>query len=179
MARKESYVTISDEGRDKGKVFRLTEMNSTPGEKWAIRALLAVARNGVDIDDSVLRSGFQGIAYVGLKALTKIRFEDAEPLLDEMWDTCVRICPNTTDRSVVRGIIESDVKEIWTRLMLRWEAIKLHVDFFPQGDQSAPSTSQTNSTTSPLPNIPTSPQASEPRYHPAKRRRPSLARSSA
>jgi len=46
MARKTATVTISAEGRDKGKTFFLTEMSAERSEEWGERALLALVRGG-------------------------------------------------------------------------------------------------------------------------------------
>ena len=49
MARSISNYTVQDEGRDNGKVFVLTEMPASRAESWAMRALLALMANGVEV----------------------------------------------------------------------------------------------------------------------------------
>ncbi|WP_444859382.1 hypothetical protein [Serratia sp. (in: enterobacteria)] len=44
--------------------------------------------------------------------------------------TCVQAVPNPADKTVVRPLIEADIDEVATRLNLRAEVFKLHVDFF-------------------------------------------------
>lgn len=52
MARKEIYYTVEDKGRDQGKVFFIREMAASQAEWWAIRAGLAMAKNGVNLPDN-------------------------------------------------------------------------------------------------------------------------------
>lgn len=57
-----------------------------------------------------------------------MKWEVAEPLLEEMW-ACVQIMPDSSKPHVVRNLIEQDIEEIATRIKLRAEVWKLHVDF--------------------------------------------------
>ncbi|EMA4827268.1 hypothetical protein U3C74_001752 [Salmonella enterica] len=129
MARKEKFITIDGQGRDKGKVFHLTEMPASQAEWWAMRAIMAMGRGGVDLPDDVRSMGMAALALEGLKALSKIPPEEAKPLMGEMLD-CVQFVPNPKNRSVRRPLIEDDIEEITTRLDLRAEVFRLHVDFF-------------------------------------------------
>ena len=83
MARNAKPVVITAEGRDKGKRFVLTEMPALRAEKWALRALLALAKAGVDLPDDAVGAGMAALAVAGLQALRKLEFTDAEPLMDE------------------------------------------------------------------------------------------------
>ena len=134
--RKSSTITVTD-GRDAGKVFKLTEMSADAAERWAMRAFFALMNAGVDIPDDIASLGLAGVAQIGLKALTKVPFEAAEPLLQDMMD-CVQIVPDPSKPNVVRTIIDGDIEEVSTRLQLRRAVFDLHVDFLKPG---APSTS--------------------------------------
>lgn len=123
--RKKIAVTIEAEGRDKGKVFVLQEMPASQAEKWAAKALLAMGRAGTAIPENVETAGLAGIAALGIRALASMSFEDAEPLLDEMF-ACVQVQPS---HNVVRALIEDDIEEVATRLKLRAELIDLHLGF--------------------------------------------------
>ncbi|AYO37442.1 MULTISPECIES: hypothetical protein [Serratia] len=129
MARKEKYITIESENRDQGKAFHVKEMPASQAEWWAMRALMAMGRGGVEIPDNIRNMGMAAMAVEGLKAISKIPPEEARPLLDELM-MCVQAVPNPADKSVVRPLIESDIEEVATRLNLRAEVFKLHVDFF-------------------------------------------------
>lgn len=126
--RKTTIVKTTD-GRDKGKTFLLTEMPASQAEKWAMRALMIAARNGLDIPANLgVESGMQGIAVMGIKTVLQSNFDDIEPLLDEMMQ-CVQVMPDPANPNVVRRLIEDDIEEIKTRLLLRQEVLKLHTDF--------------------------------------------------
>ncbi|EPN6131782.1 hypothetical protein ACT2OS_000266 [Enterobacter asburiae] len=128
MARKELYYTVEDKGRDYGKKFYIREMSATQAEWWAIRAILAMANNGINLPDNLSDMGMAGMAKVGLEMVAKIPPEDARPLLDELMK-CVQAVPNPDDLNIKRPLIDDDTEEVITRLKLRGEVFKLHVDF--------------------------------------------------
>lgn len=128
MARKEIFYTVEDKGRDNGKKFYIREMSATQAEWWAIRAILAMANNGINLPDNLSDMGMAGMAKVGLEMVAKIPPEDARPLLDELMK-CVQSVPNPDDQSIKRPLIDDDTEEVITRLKLRGEVFKLHVDF--------------------------------------------------
>lgn len=123
MARKISDYKIDSEGRDKGKVFVLTEMPAMQAEKWAMRAILAAAKSGLDIGHTA-GMGMQGVAVLGISALMNMAWEDAEPLLDEMM-SCVKI----KEASGARDLMGEDIEEVGTRFQLRKAVLELHVGF--------------------------------------------------
>lgn len=126
--RKIERITITDEGRDKGKVFVLTEMPASKAEMWAARALLALSKSGVEIPENVQGAGMAGIAVLGLKALGGLKFEEARLLLDEMFE-CAQMQPDPAKPEIVRMIMEEDIEEVATRVRLRAEIFSLHTGF--------------------------------------------------
>lgn len=139
MARKTKIVTIETEGRDKGRTYFLTEMPPRQAEKWAARALLAFAKTGHtemsdDFRETLQHTGMAGLAAIGIRAITSVDFEDAEPLMDEMM-SCVMFVPDpskvdqVTKQPIVRPLIEDDVDEVSTLLLLRSEVMELHLGF--------------------------------------------------
>lgn len=128
MARATANYTVTDEGRDQGKVFVLTEMPASKAESWAMRALLALMNSGVEVPEGFERMGMAGMAEVGLKALSGLKWETAEPLLAEMFE-CVQFMPDPAKPQIVRALFEQDIEEIATRLKLRAEVWKLHTGF--------------------------------------------------
>lgn len=129
MARKEIYYTVEDNGRDLGKMFFIREMSATQAEWWAIRAGMAMARSGVELPDNFADMGIAAMAGTGLKMVSQIPPQEAKPLLDELMD-CVQRVPDASNQNIKRKLIEDDIEEITTRLKLRMEVFKLHVDFF-------------------------------------------------
>lgn len=129
MARKEIYFTVEDKGRDLGKVFFIKEMAASQAEWWAIRAGLAMAKNGVNLPDNFSDMGMAGMAKVGLEMVAQISPDEARPLLDELMK-CIQAVPDPANQSIKRALIDDDTEEVMTRLKLRSEVFKLHVDFF-------------------------------------------------
>lgn len=125
MARKKETVTISAEGRDKGKVFVLTELSAYEAEDWAGRALFALMNAGVEIPANIAEAGLAGVATLGMTALTKLPYDSAKPLLDKMM-ACVEIQPSA---NVVRRLVPDDIEEVATLLTLRKHVLGLHMDF--------------------------------------------------
>lgn len=139
MGRRSKTVTIEtrENYRDSGKVFVLTEMPAMKAERWAIRALLALSKSGVDIPEDVQSAGVAGVAVMGLRALGNLNFADAEPLLDEMMG-CIKISPSP---NVIRELIPDDIEEVETLLRLRAEVFTLHTGFSVAGNQLASTSS--------------------------------------
>jgi hypothetical protein len=133
MARKVVDVTIDAEGRDHGKLFRITEMSATQAEKWAFRAVLALGAAGVELPDGIAESGMAGLRHIALGLFLKIPFAEAEPLLDELF-SCITILPNPKNPTVVRPLVPDDTEEVITRLRLRMEVVNLHLGFLQAAD---------------------------------------------
>lgn len=125
--RKTAQYTAT-EGRDKGKVFLLTEMSAAHAESWAMRALLALVGGNAALPDNFEELGMAGLAELGIKAVSGLKWEVAEPLLAEMFE-CVQFIPDPSKTHVVRAIFEGDIEEIMTRLTLRKEVWNLHMGF--------------------------------------------------
>ncbi|WP_313387749.1 hypothetical protein [Achromobacter aegrifaciens] len=140
MARKQITLTIGAEGRDKGKVFILTELSAYDAEEWAGRALFSLMNAGVEIPDNIAEAGLAGVAAMGMKAIAKLPFESAKPLLEKMMD-CVQIQPSP---NVTRELMSGDIEEVATLFTLRKKVLGLHLDFFTA---AVPSTSGSKSTT--------------------------------
>lgn len=129
--RKIERLTITSEGRDKGKTFILTEMPADQGERWALRALLALTNTGAAIPEEALSAGMAGLAAVGVQALGMLNAAQVQPLLDELWPTCVRIVPpneKLMPQEIISGI-NSQIEEIKTRTEIYWALFKLHTGF--------------------------------------------------
>lgn len=131
MTRRSETITIAAEGRDKGKVFEITELPAMQGEKWAMRAFLALAKSGIDLPEDFGSGGMAAIALVGFKALGNVAFADAESLMDEMF-TCVDLLPDPSNPQVKRNgakLLPDDIEEVATLLFLRKRIFELHTRF--------------------------------------------------
>lgn len=149
---KTKTVVITNDGRDKGKYFLITEMSAMRAEKWAIRVFLSMAHAGVKVPPEIVSAGMAGLAVWGLESLTGVEYNELEPLLDEMM-TCVQIVPTPSRPEVVRPLLENDVMEVSTLVQLRAEVFQLHVNFSLAGLKSlltsAPASIPPGSSTTP------------------------------
>jgi hypothetical protein len=134
--RKTADITITAEGRDQGRQFRITELSASAAEDWAIRAFMAIAKGGMEIPDGVPAS-IAGIAILGFKALAGMDVATAKPLLDEMMG-CVQVI---TSSGAVRRPMEEDIEEVATRLQLRKEVFEVHTGFFARAARLKSTTS--------------------------------------
>lgn len=129
MARKEKYITIEAENRDKGKMFFIQEMAADKAERWGIRAISALVAAGAEIPENIQGMGMAALAAEGVKSFAKVPFDVSEPLLNELLG-CVQIVPDPTKKDIKRSDIRRDIEEASTYIRLRVEAFKLHLDFF-------------------------------------------------
>jgi hypothetical protein len=128
MARRTATVKITAEGRDQNKLFHLTEMPALKAERWAIRALLALARSGVEIPDEIANAGLAGVAALGMKAFAGLNYDDAEPLLGEMLE-CVSVISDPSNMNFHRALVDGDLEEVATIAKLRMDVFRLHTNF--------------------------------------------------
>lgn len=131
MARREIEYRVSDEGRDKGKIFLITELPATAGEWWAIRALMALSRGNSEFSFDPQTAGMYELATTALRGLPYADTNEVKPLLDEMLD-CVQVKPDPT-KSVTRSLVPDDIEEIDTLVGLRKEWLALHMGFLRPG----------------------------------------------
>lgn len=126
--RKTVEIPITDENRDKGKVFVITEKSSEEIESWGMRVLLALIGSNVNVPEGFAELGMAGLAEYGIRALASLKWPDAEPLLKEMFDG-IQIRPDRTKSHIIRDMWSADIEEVSTRLKLRVEWWTLHTDF--------------------------------------------------
>lgn len=127
MARRIQAIKIEAEGRDKGKEFILTEMPCEQGERWALRALLALTNTGAAVPEEALSAGMAGLAAVGIEALGMLQADRVQPLLDELWPSCVQYVHSA--KVPPRQPMAGDIEEISTRMRIYRELLKLHTGF--------------------------------------------------
>lgn len=128
MSRKTALWTVKDAGRDQGKSFYITEMSAAAGEDWALRAILALMQANVDVPEDAIQLGMAALAEIGLCKLSQIPHHILKTLLQELMD-CVKFVPDINRAHVQLDLIEENIEEIATRAKLKWEVLRLHVDF--------------------------------------------------
>lgn len=125
-------ITITRDGRDKGKTFLLTEMPSVRAEDWFIRAMMLLGRSGADVPPDIFQHGAAAFATMGIGAalsgLGKSPWQEVKPLLDEMF-SCVSFMSPAGSAVTASSMVESQIEEVTTRLQLREEVLSLHLGF--------------------------------------------------
>jgi len=133
--RRTCEVTITEEGRDKGKTYLLTELPAEQAESWAFRAINALMRSGIKLPDSIVTAaasgGMQALSAISPVAIiagfSGVNWEDVDPLLREMM-TCVKIKrPDGVAYDLIPA--NDDIAEPLTRMKLRLEILNLHLGF--------------------------------------------------
>lgn len=132
MGRREVEVTISADGRDLGKKFKIVEMPSAQAEWWAMRLLNGLATAKVDMGAvqplmgmAGLAQGMASLGVLGLDAMFRMPLDLQKPLLDEMFGCIQIIQPSPRAISEAMG----DIEEVATRIQLREEVLSLHLGF--------------------------------------------------
>ncbi len=128
MARKTCRLTITDEGRDQNKTFVLTELPALDIERWTVRLVLALGKNGVNLPEVQADSGFAGIAGMLWVLIAQIRPEDAEGLMATMLQGL-----KIDEGKITRDITGDDIEEPDTLLQIRMAWVDLHAGFFAKG----------------------------------------------
>ena len=135
--RRSVPITITDEGRDQGKVFIVTEMPAIQGEQWASQLLSLILKSGVNIPDlPEADSGMAGLASLGDAAAPLLAVLH-DPSLDAWWG-CVKYehKPNLPPQAIMQGDA-CQIEEIRTIQTLRIEVLKLHTGFFSRANRSS------------------------------------------
>jgi len=133
--RKTKDVEITAEGRDQGRLFRITEMPASQAERWGFRVFQAVAKAGVEVPASLMGAGMAALSVIGLRALSTMPYVDAFELMDEMMG-CVKIVRDRSSPNVVSDLMEDDIQEVATRVYLRDQIFELHTGFSIAGAMS-------------------------------------------
>jgi hypothetical protein len=122
---KTKEVTITAEGRDKGRKYLLTEMPALQAERWARHAIMAMSREDLNIRAEVAALGMYGFILGGMQALAAGDVDAVDKLMDEMLPQ-IKIVEEKITRPL-QG--DGDFWEISTIKTLRQELIELHLGF--------------------------------------------------
>ncbi len=130
MARKEITITLED-GRDKGKRIKITEMSAWEAAEWADDVLLSALGNGIGLEQV---AGMASVAQAGFALLSKLNKDDAKEAFAKLMSCCKHI-PDPKNQSIELDIDKDTLEEIASFYKLRIEAFKLHVDFFQNAEK--------------------------------------------
>ena len=134
MARRRDKVVIEREGRDRGKVFWITEMAATDAEYWAGRLLTMFAAGNANVPQGFFQMGFEGAAaWIAVHGIGGIDWATCKPLMDEMM-ACVSFQPDPQRANVVRPLMQrDDIEELSTLMTLREAWFDTHLGFSVRG----------------------------------------------
>lgn len=159
MARRTETITIEDEGRDKGKVFVITEMSAMAGERWAGRIMELVMASGVEVPkDTAQDSGMAGLAELAKVGVPLLKALHDPEIEKPTWE-CIKY--QHDPRHAPQPIMEGDacqIEEIGTVTQLRLAVFRFHTGFFSPENRS---TSASPSAPIPTGSLPT--RTSRPR----------------
>lgn len=146
MARQVTIKTIEGPtaGRDAGKVFQITEMSARQAHTWATRAIFAMLNGGVEVPANIAAMGVAGLAVVGLSGLTKVNYETAAPLLEELL-SCARAVPDPSKPDVTTHVSDANVEEFTTYFSLQNAAYDLIAAPFTSAARSTSASAATAS----------------------------------
>ena len=130
MARKETVITLED-GRDKCKRIKITEMSAWDAAEWADDILLSALGNGIELGQF---SGMANVAQAGFALLSKLSKEDAKEAFAKLMSCCKHL-PDPKNQPIELDIDKDTLEEIASFYKLRIEAFKLHVDFFQTAEK--------------------------------------------
>ena len=127
--RKESDFTATS-GRDAGKKFKITEMPAEKAFDWGVRAILAMAKSGVDIPSDIASQGMAGVAAVMVRTVGGLEFMTVDALKKELL-SCVAIYPNPKANAMFTRPItgQDDIEEPVTIYELCRQTVELHLGF--------------------------------------------------
>lgn len=125
-------------GRDKDKIYQITEWPASRAEEWGVKALLSYNRGGVELPgmEEMIGAGMEGVARIGIQSFLRGKMEakEVQPILNELLD-CVKIVRDPAKRTpqgdvIVADLIQDvDIMEVPTRMWLRSEVLFLHTGF--------------------------------------------------
>jgi hypothetical protein len=126
--RKIQTITITADGRDQGKVFKLEEMAARPAKRWERNFLACMVQNRIEIPDDLQNAGLGAVLAAVMKLTLGMHGPEVDALHDELL-ACVAIHPDPKRMEIVRPLIESDIEEPATIDQLEDEVCKLHTGF--------------------------------------------------
>lgn len=130
MSRKEIPFIVTDEGRDKGKEFIITEMSAWDADELAQDIFRAMGdSNYTGIPADVIAMGCAGLATVGLSVLSASSPDVSRTLRERLMST-VQIVITHEGKTQMRKVNGSiDFEEVQTIRQVMDQVFKVNFDF--------------------------------------------------
>lgn len=133
MGRKTERVTISDPGRDNGRVFVLTEMDSWNALILTSKIAHALSVSGINVPE--IAKSPEGLAEAGIRLMTFIAPAVATPIMEELRECITVLPPKGKPGAMPQPLIpENQPHEIKTWFTLLTRLYYLHLGFSPAAD---------------------------------------------
>lgn len=131
MARKQKTVEIATAGRDKGKIFVVTEMPAVAAWHWGIKLLAVIRSLGATISEDAAKSGMAGVAQASGNITPAQLIEAMQDESLAAWWDCVRYQhdPEHAPQIIKQGV-NCPIDEVLTCTELAWAVVTLHTGFF-------------------------------------------------
>lgn len=130
MARKEIPFIVTEEGRDKGKEFLITEMSAWDADALAQDIFRAMGdSNYSSIPADVIAMGCAGLATVGLSVISASSPEVARQLRDRLMSTVDIVITNDGKRQQRKVNGSLDFEEVSTIRSLLDKVFQVNFDF--------------------------------------------------
>ncbi len=144
MARKQITHIVEDEGRDKGKVFHITEMPAWDADTMAQDVFRAMGESKfTELPEDVVRMGCAGLATVGLSVLCSSKPEVSAEMRDRLLGT-VEIVITHEGQQQIRKVKSIDFEEVQTIRTLMDKVFNLNFGFLALAAESdSPSSNKT------------------------------------
>jgi hypothetical protein len=129
MARKEIPYVVTDENRDKGKEFIITEMSAWDADELAQDIFRAMGDSDFSaIPADVIAMGCAGLATVGLSVLSAASPDVSRNLRDRLLQTVQIVITHEGSRQV-RQVKPIDFEEVSTIRTLMDQVFRVNFDF--------------------------------------------------
>lgn len=130
MSRKEIPFIVTDEGRDKGKEFIITEMSAWDADELAQDIFRAMGdSNYTGIPADVIAMGCAGLATVGLSVLSASSPDVSRTLRDRLMSTVQIVITHEGKRQERKVNGTLDFEEVQTIRQVMDQVFKVNFDF--------------------------------------------------
>jgi hypothetical protein len=141
--RKEKIISLKD--GEKTLTFKIKQFPATRLERWINRLVLLLAKGGreafnlplsadaASVQQAMQKNGLDGI----VKMLGGLSFDAAAPLYDELLSAAALVRDNY-EQECSAQVLDSNIEDVKTLYLLRWEILKLNFSFLSAGGHSQP-----------------------------------------
>lgn len=128
MARKEMTVTLQD--GEQTLTFKIRQFSCTAAVGWGIRAVMALAKSGVEFPEGAnFQEAFSQIMAggpnVAVRVLGGLAYQDVNPLMEELLGCCSRVIDNYSEKCTTESV-DAYMTEPGTLVKLYFEALKVN-----------------------------------------------------